>query len=327
LHVTVEVPAKVNLCLLVGPPRPDGYHPVFTVLVPIDLRDRLEFALRARRADGGGERGADDAQGDLEVLCAGAPGEANLVAKAVRALELDTGWALEGTVRVTKGIPMGAGLGGGSSDAAAALNVGLAVLGEAGGPPPSSSTVVAMARTLGADVPFFLDPAPSIGRGIGDLIETLPLPGLELVLVFVDRGLATPQVYRAFDSLGPGESAACFETRAQEAEASWAQLSRDWTAGQIKEEVVAARVAPLLRNDLEKASFSLLPLLGETRQVIREEGGHGILMSGSGSTLFSLCRSGDEAAALTERLVKRGLLARRVRTGLATGLSRPPSLS
>lgn len=338
MHTRVSAPAKVNLSLLVGPPRTDGYHELFTVFVPIELVDELDFELSVREA-GAGPPGAwppatrsdgrppgarprarpGGRRGHLRVRCAGIAGEYNLAARALRALEHETGWSIDGTVAIEKGIPIGAGLGGGSSDAAAALRAGALALIEAGGPELDTQTLRAIARTLGADVPFFLGERPAMARGIGDVLEPLRLPDLDVVLVFLKEHLSTRRVYDAFDSLPALESRGAFDERATKAEALWRMLSRDWHAGQVLEGAVAARIAALLENDLERASYSLLPLLGEMRQVMLREGASAVLMSGSGSTLFAVCHSADEAADLARRLVARGLSARPVKTGAGTG--------
>jgi len=321
VHLRVSAPAKVNLSLLVGPRRADGYHELFTVFAPIGVVDELEFELIARPPDarprGARPPGARSGgrRGDLHVRCAGAAGESNLAARALRALENATGWTIAGIVTVEKGIPIGAGLGGGSSDAAVALRAGVQAVAEAGGPIPDDASLRAIAREVGADVPFFLNARCSIGRGIGDVLEPLRLPILDIVVVFIARHLSTPRVYKAFDVQAAEEDFESFVRRAEEAGALWKRLARDWDGGAIAEGAVATRVAALLQNDLEKASFSLLPLLEQTRKAMLERRAPGVLMSGSGSTLFAVCRSGDEAEDLARRLGAAGLSARPTTTG------------
>jgi 4-diphosphocytidyl-2-C-methyl-D-erythritol kinase len=321
VHSRASAPAKVNLSLLVGPLRADGYHDLFSVFVPIDLADELDFELSARGpgapppgARPGGARPVGS-PGDLQVRCAGVAGESNLAARALRALDRATCWALSGTVTIQKRIPMGAGLGGGSSDAAAALRAGAAALAEAGGPDLDAETLRAVARTVGADVPFFVGGRPAMARGIGDLLEPLSLPVLDIVLVFLREHLSTRRVYDTFDSLCAPEEPNAFEQRAVEAERLWRRLSHGWDAGEIPPGGVVEQIAALLENDLETASFSLLPFLQTTRQAMLDEGAPAVLMSGSGSTLFTVCRSGDEAADLARRLSARGMSARVAKTG------------
>ena len=315
MYLSERAPAKLNLSLLVGPGLEHGYHELFTVFVPVDVYDQLEFDLEARPP---GRRPAGRI-GDLQVQCAGVPGHSNLAGQALRALEHATGWTIEGTIAIEKGIPIGAGLGGGSSDAAAALRAGAAALAEAGSPALDAAALRAIARTVGADVAFFLTARPVMARGIGDVLQPIQLPDLYVVLVFLNEHLYTSHVYGAFDSMGPSEDSGAFEQRATEAEALWKGCARDWEAGLIPEGEMVARVAALLQNDLERASLRLLPLLGEARRVMMAEGAPVVLMSGSGSTLFAVCRSADEADDLARRLAARGLSARPTRTGAGAG--------
>jgi 4-diphosphocytidyl-2-C-methyl-D-erythritol kinase len=301
VNITTRTPAKVNLSLLVGPRDEAGYHEIFTVFAPIDVYDELEFFLEAENKDG--------LPGELGVECGAVPGEANLATHALRALESRTGWTLSGRVVIRKGIPVGAGLGGGSSDAAAALLAGAQVLAEAGGPVPRRTELVGLARKLGADVAFFLDPVPAFGRGIGELLEPVALPELWLVLVVFDRMLSTARVYRSLDAVRPAVTKAYFDFRRVQAEKRWRQVAE------------AGEIARLLENDLEQASFGILPSLATDKETLIREGALGALMSGSGPTLFAVCQSEAKGQDLAKRLVARGLQARVVRTG--AGISRP----
>lgn len=286
----VLAPAKVNLSLLVGPRDEAGYHEVFTVLASVGVYDDLEFRLTAGPAG--------EVSNEVDVECNTAPGWSNLAARALRALQDFTGWSFNGRVIIRKSIPVGAGLGGGSSDAAAALMAGVEALAEMGGPLPERSELAAIARKVGADVPFFLDPRPAIGRGIGELLEPVELPELWLALVIFDTMLSTVSVYRSFDGLRPCVSSSFFERRTTQAEARW------------REAPDAGAVARLLENDLERASFTIFPSLAGAREILIREGALGALMSGSGPTLFGLCASRSEAEGLAGRLERRGLQAR-----------------
>ncbi|MCE5253777.1 MAG: 4-(cytidine 5'-diphospho)-2-C-methyl-D-erythritol kinase [Actinomycetia bacterium] len=302
MNGTRRAPAKVNLGLLVGPRDDAGYHEIFTVFAPIDVYDELEFSLEAEDANG--------RPGALQVECSAAPGETNLAARALRALESHTGWTLSGRVAISKGIPVGAGLGGGSSDAAMALLAGAQALAEAGGPVPGRSELVGLARKLGADVAFFLDPAPAIGRGVGEILEPLALPQLWLVLVVFDRMLSTARVYRSLDVVRPAVSKAYFEHRADQAERRWRRVEDPAQAGR------------LLENDLEQAGFALVPSLADDKEALIREGALGALMSGSGPTLFGLCESVAAAQELARRLDARGL-----QTRVATVVNTPAGLT
>jgi 4-diphosphocytidyl-2-C-methyl-D-erythritol kinase len=289
MHVTKRAPAKVNLSLLVGPKDADGMHELFTVFAPVDLHDELEITLEARPAGG--------FEGDLKVKCRVDEGESNLAAKALRALERHTGWVFTGRVEIEKRIPVGAGLGGGSSDAAAALLAGVQTLIEAGGPVPDRTQLVALARQIGADVAFFLDPRPAIGRGIGEILEPIELPELPLVLVPSERHLSTERVYRTFDEMQPFGNRSVFDFRAGTAERNWRQ-ARD-----------AGQVARLMENDLEKTVYGIIPTLLTDRELLVREGATAALVSGSGPTLYGLCASSEKAEEVARRMVQRGFKA------------------
>jgi 4-diphosphocytidyl-2-C-methyl-D-erythritol kinase len=294
MQITKSAPAKVNLTLLIGPPGPSSYHELFTVFAPVDVYDELSFTLEAKPA--GGSPGA------FHVKAHAIEAEANIVAHALKALERHAGWVFTGRVTIDKGIPMAAGMGGGSTDAATALVVGAQVLREAGGPDVSPADLHKLARALGADVPFFLDPRPAIGRGIGDLLEPLPLPELPLVLIFTDQPLSTAHVYREFDLLNPIEGADAFAARAVAEEEKWRRVK------------TVEEVANILYNDLEETSCNLLPGLCDAKDIILQEGALGALMSGSGPTIYGVCASGEDAAALCAKVLADGMNCRVART-------------
>lgn len=300
--VKARAPAKVNLCLLVGPKGSSGYHQVFTVLAPVDLYDEIELALDVELKDK-----KDKADGELCVECRVAPGEINLVARALRALEREARCRFLGRIVIRKGIPSGAGLGGGSSDAALVLTLGARMITEAGGPELDEVVLRRLALQLGADVPFFLNPVPSLARGIGEVLEPLALPVLWLALLFGNQPLSTSQVYRVFDELAPAVHFLSFARRAEEAERQWRLICNP------------AAAAALLHNDLEAAAFSLTPSLRELRELIVREGALGALMSGSGSALFGLCDSEKKAIELVGRLHDLGLQAQVVRVLAGSG--------
>ncbi len=306
-------PAKVNLCLLVGPADASGYHEVFTVFVPVALYDRLDFDLVAQESA--------PRQGELQVRCHAVEGEANLVARALRMLEQITGWCFSGRVSIDKRIPMSAGMGGGSTDAAAALRIGAQVLEASGGPVVDEGALRLLARRLGADVPFFLDPRPAFGRGIGDLLEPVALPSLALILVLSNHQLSTVEVYRTLDRMRGVEEntlaaasegsqsvekqsrapVAAFSVRRGRAEAAWRRVA------------ALDNMPPLLVNDLEAVSFRLLPELARTKTLLVEAGVRGAVMTGSGPTLLGLCADEEEATRVARSLVyRRGLAADRV---------------
>ncbi len=269
--------------------------------------------------------------------CETAPGEDNLVAQALRSLEEATGWAIDGLVRINKGIPTGAGLGGGSSDAVAALRAGEQAIVAAGGAELGADLLRVLARGVGADVPFFLRPEPSFARGVGEVLEPVRLPSLPLVLVFNEAPLSTADVYKEFDRITAGQArpaeerppaekapvstgnapsptearpaeagAPGFADRARVHETSWRALAAGWGDGRLETGQILLAIAAMLENELEMASFRLLPGLAEDRSVIIEQGALGAAMSGSGPTLFGLCVSASAADQVAERLAARG---------------------
>ncbi len=297
MNRVVRTPAKVNLSLLVGPVAADGCHPLSTVFVPIELFDELEFDLTV--APGGRASEPGGLERRLEVVCPGIERESNLVTRAVRAVETLTGWEVSGSIVVRKEIPVGAGLGGGSSDAAAALRVAADCVETAGGPRTEAAALAHAARSLGADVPFFLSPRPALAAGVGDLLEPLSLSVLQLVLLLPERPLSTAEVYRTFDSVSPEESPDAFGGRRRRNTAAWRELAGVWAGGGFTAESAALALVPLLENDLERAGFRLFPELERLRALPLEVGALGSLMSGSGPTIFGVygTREGAEAAA------------------------------
>ncbi len=178
-------PAKINLALVVGPVRADGKHDLVTVYQRLGLVDRIELEPAPRLRVDGFE--ADTlVRGALEALA--------------RRTRVDPGWR----VRIEKEIPVAAGLGGGSSDAAAALRLANETLPE----PLPRGELLRIAASLGADVPFFLADGPQLGSGDGSELEPLDLPQDFWVVLLLPRGARKPStasVYAAFDARGAAE--------------------------------------------------------------------------------------------------------------------------
>jgi 4-diphosphocytidyl-2-C-methyl-D-erythritol kinase len=189
----IRAPAKLNLALVVGPRRADGKHEVATVLQRLDLCDRI--ALDRARA-----------------LTVTGFSDDTLVRAALERLAAAAGVEPSWRARIEKRIPVAAGLGGGSSDAASALQLANRALAEPLPPEP----LHALAADLGADVPFFLDPGPALATGSGTELERLDLPQDFWVVLVLARGEAkrsTADVYAAFDARGGTEGFA--ERRAE----------------------------------------------------------------------------------------------------------------
>lgn len=282
-RIELPAPAKVNLGLRVLGRRPDGYHLLESLFVPLDLADEVSVEVLS-----GVPSTAPGVALSLEVRDAPVgPGEIpggdeNLAVRAARAFleaaRLD-GVSLE--VRLGKRIPAAAGLGGGSSDAGAVLRA-LARLFPGALP---GGEVVRLALGLGADVPFFLDPRPALVSGVGETIEPVEgVPGLVLVLANPGESLATAEVYSTFDELRPSLT----PVGAGSTMRALSGLRSDPNA-------FAKLFETLLENDLEPAAVRLCPPIARLRERLRVAGALVTGMSGSGATVFGLFP--DEVAA------------------------------
>jgi 4-diphosphocytidyl-2-C-methyl-D-erythritol kinase len=261
---TMLAPAKLNLCLYVGPRRDDGLHEIRSVFEPLELADELQLS---------------EAEAD-EVICEGIESP-DLTAKALAALR-ENGWSGPPLrIEVTKRVPVGAGLGGGSADAAAVLRL---ARGEVEG-------LRAIAAEIGADVPSQLQPRACLVAGAGEVIEPAPPPAEHgVVLIPQSEGLPTAKVYAEADRLGTprGES---------ELEAIRRQL-RD---------AVDEGGSPLdyrehLVNDLQPAAISLRPEIEEALGALEDAGAGHAMVTGSGPTAFGLYPTVDAALAAAEAL-------------------------
>ena len=254
--------AKLNLVLHVGRPRGDGLHPLCSLFASIDLADDVH----------GGPAGS----GEDGVECAGIEGK-NLALAAIEAFREHTGGLPPErvAVRIAKRIPVAAGLGGGSADAAAVLRI----VNRMSGFPLDQDVLRELGARVGADVPSQIEPAHALVQGVGELVEPVALPPLAAVLVPSAQGLRTGAVYAELDRLGGG---------------------RERLDAEPLRELVAAgpdRLGAALENDLEPAALSLRPDLGETLSLLRGSGALGAAVSGSGPTCFGLFSDREEARA------------------------------
>ncbi len=247
--------AKVNLALQVQPPRPDGYHPIRGVFQSIDWSDEI---------------GLGDAERDEVVVTGGhAPDdETNLAWRAADAVRLLASTPAPMRVTVDKSVPDGAGLGGGSADAAASL-----ILASRRFAVPFEE-VRRLAVDLGADVPFALVGGSAIVGGIGEFVQPEPdATGFALAIVVPDLSLDTPAVYAAWDDLD-GPQGPVFPADALP------PTLRD--------------LAPLA-NDLYPAAVSIAPEIDDWRAELESIWGVPVAMTGSGSALFAYFSTIDEA--------------------------------
>ncbi|MHB9054510.1 MAG: 4-(cytidine 5'-diphospho)-2-C-methyl-D-erythritol kinase [Thermoleophilia bacterium] len=264
----VFAPAKINLCLIVGPRRHDGFHPICSLMEKIKLFDTLQTMPEA---EGTGIRLTGSG------LPLGIASGENIVMRAARALEREAGRKLDVGIELRKEIPVAAGLGGGSSDAAAILKLLVFHL-DLDVPP---ERLAALALSLGADVPFFLAPGPQLAGGIGEELEPLAgLPDYALVLVKPAASLSTAAVYEAFDRQAGGVHD--FDARCRRIREKIGALA---TAGAA---AGPEALVGLMENDLEPAAAELFPELGAIKQQIMETGALAARMSGSGSSLFGI---------------------------------------
>jgi 4-diphosphocytidyl-2-C-methyl-D-erythritol kinase len=265
---------KVNLLLNILGKRPDGYHELETVIHPVNLCDRLEF----ERAANGIHLKCSDPR--LPV------NSKNLVFRAA-ALFLQSAGASEGIrIHLDKQIPVAAGLGGGSGNAA----VTFLALNELFGHPLEPAKLAELAASLGSDIPFFLQSNPALATGRGEVITPLgffpALRGTYLVLAHPGFGISTPWAYEQL-----ARFPAAVRGEIGRAQRLISLLQTDLAAGGRE-----------FYNSLEAPALRKYPLLELFQENFRENGALGALMSGSGSTTFALARSQAAAENLVEKL-------------------------
>ena len=271
--------SKINLFLLLGPLRDDGYHEVATVIVPVDLADTVTV---------------EASDGDVdEVICPGVEGD-NLAAKAVMFYRERSGWNGP-PIRMTidKQVPVAAGMGGGSGDAAAALRLVAAASGD-----PNSRLLPQIAPLLGADVPAMLNGTPVLATGIGEQLEPLPAPADSALLVLPARvGLSTPEVFAKAGELGLRRPAGDLS--------SAVDLVRGVTAKPGWE----LPVGLLGCNDLGTAALGLSDEVAEAVDMARLARADHVFVTGSGPTVIGMFSG---AGCVERRDRAAGLLAARV---------------
>ncbi len=281
---TIRIPAraKINLTLRVGAPRADGFHPLQTVFQSLALHDTLEVTPR---------------RGPFELTCddpAVPVDDRNLVMRAAHSLWSALGRAGEPrgvAIHLSKHIPMQAGLGGGSSDAASALSA-LARLWRFRG---TAVDLAGIASRLGSDVPYFLIGGTALGLSRGeDLYPLEDLPPWFVVLALPGFGVATADAYRWFDTDGP--SAAGARQGAGAAIAAWPGRGL------------------ALANDLEAPVTRRHPEIGAAKRALESAGADAALMTGSGSAVFGLFSNARAAGLGARAVAETGFVALATRT-------------
>jgi 4-diphosphocytidyl-2-C-methyl-D-erythritol kinase len=281
--VTVTAPAKINLCLGVGPLRRDGFHALATVYQAIGLYDRVT----ATAAD------------HLSVSVIAAPrlpidgvplDDSNIALRAARLLAEHHGVEPGAAIAIDKGIPVAGGMAGGSADAAAALLACDHLWGLA----TPKEELLEIAAVLGSDVPFALVGGTAIGSGRGELVTPLMTRGeYWWVVLESERGLSTPAVYAQFDAQQDGAT-----VQPPEIPDELIQALR----GHDVEELGAS-----LTNDLQAAALRLRPELERALEWGRKESAYGAILSGSGPSCLFLCEGRSHAVQVAAGLRSRDL--------------------
>ncbi len=286
-RIRVRAPAKLNLGLRVLGRRPDGLHRLESLFVPLDLADELE--LEVSPAAVASVKLRLEAAGQGVDLAAVPSDGTNLAARAAALFLKAAGLDLELMIRLRKRIPVGAGLGGGSSDAGAVLRTLHGCYSTA----LPAGELQRLAAELGADVPFFLAPRPAVVSGIGDVVRPLEgVPPLALLLVSPGISLATAAVYEAYDAQGGALTA----PRPGSTMPAISGLPADPRA-------LADCLATRLENDLEPAALRLCPALAGLAERIRAVGALGTGLSGSGATVFGVF---DDVSTARSALLRAG---------------------
>ncbi len=265
----IWAPAKVNLFLETLGKRPDGYHEIATLMVAVRLFDTLVF----REAS------------DITLHCsqrALSTGPDNLVMRAAKLLQDRTGCKKGANIRLVKRIPMAAGLAGGSTDAAATL-LGLNQLWQLG---LSKGDLAKLSSEIGSDIPFFFHLPAAWCTGRGEIVEPVKLPiPLHFVLLCPAFGLSTANVYKHVVNI--------------ETPVSGDAIKLALAKGDVDS------IGQLMHNRLQMAAEQIEPRVAEYARMLAETSPAGCLMSGSGSTLFALARSSEDAERIAASLKTR----------------------
>ncbi len=269
VHVSVKAFAKINLGLLITGRRPDGYHTLETVFAPIEWHDTLDFTL-------------DDG---ITMTCSNLDlpsDDSNLCVRAARALQEHAGVKQGVRIGLVKRVPFGAGLGGGSSDAAATLRV----LNRLWAVDASSADLHRMAVKLGADVPYFLEmQGLAYAAGIGEELEELPLSlPYHVVTVFPEVQVPTVWAYKNFRPR--------FDRPVPDLKGLLARLCSDRDAG----------VLEVFENDFSPVVFEHYPVVREVRDGLAASGAAFVSLSGSGSAVYALYAEAATAQAAAGRM-------------------------
>ncbi len=261
-----HTPAKLNLRLKITGLRENGYHELVSVMAPVGLYDRIELK--------------PDKENATRVICSGFPvpdDESNLVFKAIKAFSSRTGMDQGFLIHLTKTIPVAAGLGGGSSDAASVLMA----LNEMYSRPVSEEKMARLALELGADVPFFLHGSPCLARGVGEILEPIrEWPHLWYVIVMPPIAVSTAWAYAEFDKY------LLNKTKKDVRELELTMDQHNCIMPDFRGET--SQLVRLLENDLERVTIPAFPVIDTIKTLLLQAGADGTLMSGSGPSVFGV---------------------------------------
>lgn len=259
-HLWLESPAKINLRLEILRKREDGYHELRTIFQKISLYDKLIFALKKER----GISITTD-QPSLPI------GKGNLVYRAARLMIERTGFRGGIHIHIEKKIPLGAGLGGGSSNAASTLKA-LNQLLEAD---LEEKELMRIGKEIGADVPFFFLKGAAIGSGIGEKLKEIRLPNLWFILIYPNFEVSTAWAYR-----------------------NYILTKKKFQINLHKLPKNPEEVSKILWNDLEEVVSKKFPQILRMKEILYSVGAEGALMTGSGPTVFGIfSKEGDAKEA------------------------------
>jgi len=267
-NYTIKAPAKINVRLKVTGRRPDGYHDLVSIMIPVDIFDVIDLTVSP--------------DGQIRIGCKGreVPGdETNLAYRAARDFMSYSGIKDGVSIILSKNIPVAAGLGGGSSDGAAVL----LALNRMYSNPLSGPELHSLALKLGADVPFFLKGSPCLATGVGEILEPiLNWPEAWYIIVTPPIQVSTAWVYKNLKlQLTTGEY--------------------DYIVKTLKNDTFT--ISRLLENDLETVTTASFPIINTLKKLLVDAGAEGAIMSGSGPSVFGVFASQEKAESAKTLLI------------------------
>lgn len=293
---SVQTGCKINLCLQITGVRPNGYHELDSLFYPLPKPFDILYFFRTPAQKQGQDQGLH-----IECACPGIDLQNNTLTRAYTAYAKRTGYAPPLTIRLKKGIPHGAGLGGGSADAAVVLQY----LNAHAPTPLDTAALLAIGATVGADVPFFLQTAPCRVTGIGEKLAPLPffLTGWNIVLLCPPEQVSTQWAYQAWDAhhatagqAGRSEESPNFQKNAAQCLTSLSLGAKEFVFQQS-----------YIANTFECVVFEAYPPLREYKEELLKSGANAAVLSGSGASLVGLFKDAAAAQRAESLFCKQGL--------------------